>query len=339
MYVELESHFDLLKYTPDQQIHYIAIGCSLLTHSSYELKWDQEYPIFLRNLKNNHDIELNLVLIDPDLEDPPLCTCDMNKKKEDKFIFNGKYYRHDENNINVFCYRIAVGYDNLDSNTYYIKKWVEKYIDHCTKTDDLLFLQDYTNRNISSLSKLTYPPNKILIGFLDDDQNICRPDMSLPVNQPLILKDKKLSIWSIDDIHENTIHEQYINSCSLINFSNEAALLKSHVENYISKWITNFINYVVPIYRQLRLNIRTNNYSLKYLEIFNLTLDSTSLDINYFRDQVYNILYTLFVKIFGFDQTKNILIEQIINILDNDTRLYELGSIVKNEFTLQKLLA
>lgn len=338
---DLKHHIALLRPTRKQQIHWIAVGCSMATHVKYELKYDQEYPYFLRQLKNENDIELNLVLIDPGLEEPPLCVCDVNKKQEQSYIKKNNMYSHIEDDINIFCYPTAVGYI-YDPQTINITQWLHQYILFCQQNNYLLFLHDFTNRGLETLRKhFAYVNYKlVMIGISPvEDQNHCHMDLTELHNQPVILKNKhSLEIWSPYDETTNPLVEQYKNCNALVDVLDEAKQMREWITSYIETWIDDFINSTLPIYRQIFLKIKPNALTLeKLFSKYTIYISEYTTLIDY-QLMMEIILKNFCRKLYKTEDEKNNIADKLFCSLHAITDIYKLQTVVKEILNVKSLL-
>lgn len=117
---------------------YISIGSSASTVSKDALtgNWtisngnNQQFPPFLKNLKRlSPSIPIHIILIDPNLENPPFIVwdgTDNNTKPSSAWLksdiyqkFNIEHYENIKDNINVYVLRKYVVYDPYENNDYY----------------------------------------------------------------------------------------------------------------------------------------------------------------------------------------------------------------------------
>lgn len=295
-------------------------------HEKYDINYDQEYPPFLRELKNYNDVEIHLVLIDPNLEDPPLCVCDSNKVYKEKFVKRGNTYIHNESNIYVYCYNLSVYYDGSN-------KWLKDYIHFCENNNYLLFLHDFLNRNLKTLINTmdSYDYRKIMLGIsLVSEQDNCHMDMSKLYNQPVVFYNYKgnyLEIWTPSDDNITDLGSTYRDLSKLKELSPEMNRMIAWIDAYIDNFINPFIAYVIPIYRQLYLKQPVNDYILECANFNFNNIFWNGLTLEQYIDNLKDILNNFFIKLNKETYIENTgrVIKDLLEIID----LYSISSTIK----------
>jgi hypothetical protein len=175
-------------------ITYIAIGCA--RHNQWTDTDDQQFPIFIKNFKKyNDDLRINLILIDPDMDDDE----HMTKNKSIKHI---GYYTNDdlticykniikcENNIYIYYFNQYVSYipDIIDSKYNDITNILQTLNDKCIRDDGVLIVHDFSGMDIYLLDKYFFKyteiySDKILYNITNNiSESGCYVDLSDPVN-------------------------------------------------------------------------------------------------------------------------------------------------------------
>lgn len=338
----MDEHIGKLKITRKQQIHWIGIGCSMRRHKKYDVNFDQQYPLFLREIKNYYDVEIHLVLIDPDLEDPPLCVCDNNKNYEKNFIKYGDNYIDHETDIYVYCYRLNVNYIENNYGDYIITDLLIKYKQYCQDNNYLLFLHDFVNRDLKILSRnIGYSnPKQIMIGIsLLSEQNNCHMNMSELHNQPLVLLNQSglLEIWTPVDQNNIELANMYVDLIELSDVSIEMKKMKIWIDMYIKGFIDPFIAYICPLYRQLYNNKTVNEYIINQANFYFNNIFNDNLNLRTYLDNIEELLFVFFNKINS--RTARANTQHVIDTLLNLTDLYSITSIMRNAIESQVQIA
>lgn len=135
-------------------ITYIGIGCS--SHHEWSIEDDQQYPIFVRRVKEERpDLNINLILIDPDFTsvNPPLCTKSPHMKMDK--IYTNVYHTID--NINVYVFGESIQY--IPQFVYFtsdsgrdITSFLMRMNVLCNRNDAVLIVHDFSGLEIDVLA-------------------------------------------------------------------------------------------------------------------------------------------------------------------------------------------
>jgi len=342
---------DLLKYIETKNEKYVtiyvAIGssarCSIHQDNTgmykIEPKLEQEYPMFIRELKSKYPTyPLYIILIDPSLEDPPFVVCNSQNKVDDTYWkYESDMYHSDETNIHVCPYKISVsyGYYHNYNQDVRIDSFFERLNELSIKHRWFSVLHDFSGKHIANMAKyydsyLGDHRDHIIYGLGVRKDEPCMIDLTLPIcNFSFENDDESIKVFNpfcYDNITELN---------SVVNTYREAShpdikIMEEHCNefmNYIKKEIYDS----VQVLRQLRLLIDGKDI------IINLQYEpdvDKLIQYKKYRQVFDMILKLLFHKLTMYLQTKchdpdemaNTIIVQMID----EPNIYRWTNIIQN---------
>jgi len=149
--IQDETIIQIINFTGYSDIVYIAIG------SANDA--DQQFSPIIRNLAQKFKLMIKIVLIDPNIENMPVCI-----KKFD--IMANKYYQSDifvfVSKSTIYYHDFSYGFNSSNSDKLIyslLRQLKRKKRVHPHKTN-LLFIQDFTKRNLKKLENHIIMNNK-----------------------------------------------------------------------------------------------------------------------------------------------------------------------------------
>lgn len=338
----------------NQNIIFISIGCAsnLLQKSLMKLdeKDNQQYTPYLKKIKNFYpEIPLYLVLIDPELYNPPYCvkssrqhfllgkfTNPLNVELPEGWCRNEQYsnvYINNIENIHVYVIREMVVYTEVDTeresaiekNHINIIDQLAILNEHCKGTNDILFVHDFTGRNTHYLS---YFFDKELCGYKDRiiyditlrSDGMCFVDLLNPLYD-LRVVDKGDGIITFKNPYNIDISElvqEYTNSSDDI--------YKKQIIHTIRVIIRNFFEIIYVMFRQMYMLVkeihanRVDVYGV--INRLNMIISNSypnliNLYYGYDVKTVINDIYDAMIKTHKIDIKR---LESLVNALDGIVR-------------------
>lgn len=254
---------DFCKHCTDTRpnITYLAIGSAYSQYGGY-----QQHPPFLEKIiMNNPEFNVQIILIDPLIENPPEISNFFGLKKFDDSLY-GKH------NMNVNIVKEYFNFQELMSNTdinqNIPKQFMVSLINRTIMAVQenpfntyLLFVHDFSGHNISKVSDHIFElynnsdadikdilKKNVLIDINNRIDAGCIVDMNSKFFHPLLIKKLSgaLQIFNpfvLDDFELYTILLQKYKN-------NDIKLLTLHAINYK---LNHFVNDILPIYRRIRM--------------------------------------------------------------------------------------
>jgi hypothetical protein len=355
---------------------YISIGSSAYT-AFYDInmglwtidqKNNQQYPQFLKTLKELLPFDpLHIILIDPNLENPPFITWDMtknNNKHSDEWILDDKYNKYEINyykniisTINVYtlksyvkCYPYIDNYLGTNIDDFFVK--LNNYsIEHNWFT----VVHNFSGINMQILAilydkQLKHHINHIIYGTASRTDDGCNFDLT------------NLNSQYVYEIYENKIHvfNPFLNS----NKKNNEILKISELSQYDekSKINTNIIKEQIKEYNNFKKNLILNEImtfirqfgmllvdpekvNLNSVYINNLLLSNLTYEFNLqnlYQNKEYDKILNIFIKLLhdelvsyfciSFGENTEIIITNKINIMLAEKNPYRWYDFIKQLF-------
>jgi hypothetical protein len=181
---------------------YVAIGsAAMMKENDGNGKWtiderfEQQYPIFIKNFIAKYpNKSVHIILIDPQIEDPPFVTCDITNKMAEhwrkKRINEIDIYIDDNNLRYIYPIKIAVNYNikNIieNANEYDIKNFLHELNNYTIYKKSLCVVHDYTGKMMNEIGKYfddTIKNNhcNIIYGLGARMDGGCYIDLTLPI--------------------------------------------------------------------------------------------------------------------------------------------------------------
>jgi hypothetical protein len=273
-------------------ITYLAIG------SAYSITGgNQQHPPFLRNIITNFpDFNVQIILVDPLLENPPEITKHFSLRK-----FDDNWYGKENLNIHIIRQHFSfntIG-KNTDNNNFsedFLLSVINRTIAAKNETPQntyLLFVHDFSGNYIDSLSdtvanmyqkldSVTYHTFKknIMIDLNNKIDAGCFVDMTSIYFHPLLFMN---SLGALEIFNSFLLDDFDIYSISMQNYKNKN--IKTLVMQTITYYLNDFASNILPYYRQIRLALER-----KIPEVLNLNLDRIrssclldEIDFNYLK--------------------------------------------------------
>jgi hypothetical protein len=181
--------------TNHRTVNYISIGCAAnMTEKKIKKLCVSEYhqfPLFLMELLNQHpDIHINLILIDPFIEEPPYITTTNIYDLELEWENHDGSNVYECDNITVFSFKNSFQYDDNYDNLRTINNY-------CIDNNQLLFVNDFTGRDLSLIAnyfdkELGDNLDKIMYDITIRNNIGCFTDLTDVNNMPIIYLDNDL---------------------------------------------------------------------------------------------------------------------------------------------------
>lgn len=346
---------------------YVAIGSSAepaLIHDINNNTWsipperEQQFPPFLRTLKQSFPFDpLHIILVDPNLENPPFIICNSNRIIGDDWNFtvvdNIPTYHNDITNITVYCVSNNVEYFSKNCINDNIYDFFENLNELAIKNNWLVIVQDYCGNNIDHLNSyfgenLDNHKNHIVYGIGVGFDGGCFINLTLPLcnfvfehdgdgikvfnpyyyNDATILVNIVESLKFEGDSYEIVKNQSYLFidkhrkfiHAKLLTLLRHIYILKSdYTDHNIS--IDSTDNIVIDNYISKKYNIHIVKMFIekKYEEAFEKLLIVITNELIIFFKSIHNDNAEKFVN----DVIKEIL---------NETDFYKWGTILKNKF-------
>lgn len=239
------------------------------THEwSIEPKYDQQYPVFLKSLKNLCPKDpVHIFLIDPFLEEVPFMICDRYNKLSNDFAFdyNSKSYHNDKTNITVYPIRKSVSYpndgrQNNDEQHVDLTLFFDVLNILAIEEQWLVFGQDYSGRNIANMKRhyssvLSNHHDHIIYGIADGLDGGCYIDLTLPIcNFEYIVYERYVRIFGLsnfENLHEFLEAKQQFHETT---GKHNSPILNNQIKQYVESKKKFILQDVIGLMRQLQAN-------------------------------------------------------------------------------------
>ncbi|AYV78962.1 MAG: putative orfan [Edafosvirus sp.] len=331
----MDITFDALiekQYGMPITVHFISIGCAANINCitdkiiNLENKMNQQMAPFLQKFKTEHPkIQLNLILIDPNLEQPPYCVRSNILPTPDKLadgwendlIFKNVYHER-KSLISVYTFNNYVTYvtDNMKTDKYIdITDFLNKYNELCIKNNHILFVHDFSGKYISKLADYYDAVlskfgclNRIMYDISLRTDGGCYLNLTNPINIPIIQKNGNiLEIFNPYSFNDHKLLEIY----NSINKDTIGLIIREQIRTCISNKFKVLKDYIVTIYRRVLTLYKYDNKEIK------ISINDEDFDyINFkykikcnelFRNKKYCELLDVLLKI---------IIKEITNLLE-----------------------
>jgi len=345
-------------------IHFISIGCAanLTFAMNTDAKVNHQFPPFLQNINMSHPtIPINIILIDPVLENPPNCirskNISLNKFAEgwvaDKIFKN--VYHEKKSSMTVYTFNNYVTNITENSNetrdALDITNFLNKYNEVCMKNNDILFMHDFSGKLISKLAfyydkKLDGYLNRIMydIGLRLDGG--CYMDLTDPLNMPIIQKNKK-GTFEIFNPYAFKDH-QLIKIYKTITKDDSHAIIREQIKKCICNKFKHLKDDVVSLYRRVltmynatvhenkEVKIIINDdevdhinliYGIKFNELLNNKKELVALLYNIIIDEMSKLLQIMYDK-----QISDIKIKKFVTEFTAIKNPYKIIDFMNDEF-------
>jgi hypothetical protein len=326
MILDINQLTNVINITNDPTIIYIGIGSQ---QKKIELKFNQQLPLFLHNFKmKNIDVKIKLILIDPEITNPPNIVDTKDLFLSD-FWYNDNNYKniyHNEYNVDVYTFANYIKWDDLnkyENDHYDINNLLDELSLICKYNNCLLFVNEFTGKNIihyeSEIKKNNnFTIDKICIDITRGNDFGCFVDLSNPINYPIINYDNRILKYvnfEKSSLSEKTyLLNKYQNIELDIDYENDEIILFYQLRNFNKNIIGLVKNNIISMLRYLytikdKNNIRDN---IIYTTNIKLIVSRLNLDIRYFNSIFGN--FTLLISSDSIDE-KNIITLEIITSL------------------------
>jgi hypothetical protein len=349
-----------------QSTIFISIGsaANLLYKGLFKLneKDDHQFPPFIKLLKTSYPtIPLHIVLIDPELENPPNCIFNSSNSLNTSYSISNISRMLNINRYLPEGWKKDTVYDNVYYNTlqqiyvYGIKSTFDrddltkdmfiKLNNHIISTNDLLLVHDFTGDGIVDMAflfdqMLEGVKDRIIYDITLRSEPLCYVDLTnklyfLDFN--LTIPDNIIKIKNPYNVHISQFINEYT-TCININDN----LYKTQLVQSMVYRIKYFFEVLFTTYRQiynLALDIKNINlvYLIKQLKIFKsyygYDMESNFLDaynkknmssiITFLKDIIKINLSNILTICFKEDAKYKIIIEKLINDMDNNIYYWE----------------
>lgn len=274
---------ECLDYIKNDDVHnnnkiiYVSIGSA--HHMTYvvgnkkmiEIQYDQQYPMFLRNIKHKYPFfKLYIILIDPMLENPCFTISEKNitsdRLYDEAWLPHTTYtniYKNSTDDITLFEYRQYVHYvhrteDNnewIPEGSILIESLLEKMNNMAIERKWFTILMDYTGRPLDIINQ------KYSDGLKDDNDHIfyglpsrvdggCYIDLSDPETFIITNMDKGyLTAFTPYNYSHSFLNEMYKKLKD--NVDQESIILCNQIKKSLKLLIDTFINNVACVYRKI----------------------------------------------------------------------------------------
>ncbi len=241
-------------------IHYMSLGCAFFykIKSEFSSGTEQQYPPFLSSYKsNNPNIHITLILIDPVLELQPQCLTLLNKYEWTNTNYKN-VYDCKEYNMTIYCFNESVSWEN-ESKCINIYSHLINYNDHIIQNKSLLFVHDFTGRNIHELANMMDIELRNNIKYIMYDITLrrnlgCYFDLNDPCNMPIIHNLEIINPFMIINIKKE-IKEQ------------KNSILLKQLMSVVNLHVTTWNDLYFPLYRQLTSLLIEDNQDTKLIPI------------------------------------------------------------------------
>lgn len=263
----------------EKKIIYVAIGSAMHMmqningQSFVDIKYDQQYPLFLRKINNkHHDHHVYIILIDPLLEKPSFTVSYANQLWKKNDVYDNLYeyenitlfeFRNNitfGNTLNIFVPRDAINIDDTMNKLNVIAKYNKWFV----------IVMDYTGNDLYNIASnydktIGCDNNHIFYGLPARNNNGCYVDLSDPSTFFITnTRDGYLTAFTPYNHPNLKNYYEYIKK----NHDEESQIMVMQTKIYINKLITTLKNDVVALYRRL-LTHRNNIKNGKELFEFN----------------------------------------------------------------------
>jgi hypothetical protein len=275
------------------KIVYIAVGSAahmkreINGQMVIEIMYDQQYPLFLRNIKReNPHHKIYIVLIDPMLESPPFTVSrkikdGIDSPYDDKWRQNHEYsnvYENRSDNITLFEYKKYIYYNDLDrryrsDDAISIEREITFLINIALVDKWFVILMEYTGRNLYELAiqyddLLGNEKDHIFFGLPTRIDGGCYVDLENPDNQFICENTKGyLTAFSPYNYEKNELANIYQKLCR--NNDEQSKMKKKQIEIAFTRNVILFKNVVLTEYRRMlshRKNILDNKSGFEFRE-------------------------------------------------------------------------
>lgn len=312
---------------------YIGIGSAahrIELHNNTEYKidprYDQEFPCFMRDLKEKYlEDPVYIFLIDPMLEEPPFIVCNGAKQFNNSNweIVNDMEYYNENTNIHVFPLRFYVSYINeiyKHGESMDIMPFFDELNKKSIENNWLTIIQDYTGRNISYIGEyydksLENHRNHIIYGIGVRKDGGCDIDLTDPLCKFVYDKndeDTGIKVFNPYDYDEDNrklfeLSEKliYLHSEGKIS-DNDMSIIEIQKNAYFVNKKKFISNSLLGLLRLIKLNLDGKEFQL---ELFNCS--------SYIAEKKYNIDLKIDKKVYSelFIKVMDIFKDEMISYL------------------------
>ncbi len=277
----------------DRKIVYIAVGSAahmkrvINGQLVIEVEHDQQYPLFLRNIKKEHsNHKIYIVLIDPMMESPPFTVArkisdGMQNPYDDKWHQNMEYQNIYENridNITLLEFKNYIYYDEYDiryktENAVSIERQISFLINIAMIDKWFVILMEYTGRNLYNLAcqydnLIGKDKDHIFFGLPTRIDGGCYVDLTNQYNQYITETHKGyLTAFNPYNFEKNELATSYHKL--LTDNSNLNEIKCKQIEIAFARNIICFKNCVLTEYRRMlshRKNLSENKSGFEFRE-------------------------------------------------------------------------
>ena len=323
------------------EIIYVAIGSAscLLEKRIDDLKMEdrQQFPPFMQKIhRDNPNLRITLVLIDPMLTDPPYC---VERQLDCKRVSD---YHYSSETINVYAFRESCSYYDGDYGQD-IRPSFRKLITYCQNNPVIAFVHAFSGREMSDLrenlmGKNPYLQEKIMFGIDFGQDGGCYIDLMNPTNHPLLESDGgQYTIFNPSSIPNTSLVSMY--HCTDNNI--KRMQIKRVIDNIYLSFKTTISTYRMVKYQSEHKdgNERSLKYSLSRIDRLYGTNTLGLYDTGDFGNIMGQLigcikanLYNVFDTFLGPSESPRI-VENLINQLLEIEDIYKYEDIVKGYFS------
>jgi hypothetical protein len=305
----------------ENKIVYIAVGSAahmareINNQKVIEVKFDQQYPLFLRNIKRDHPYhKIYIVLIDPMLESPSFTVVRKIKDGvetpyEDNWSQHAEYqniYDNFEENITLMEFKNCIYYDDSDNRYRYNEKTssIEEQLSFLINIAMIdkwfIILMEYTGRNLYDLAYqydtlIGKDNDHIFIGLPTRINGGCYVDIENKYNH-FITDTEKGYLTAFSPFNFEKMELSNIYHKLLSNNSKQNEIKCKQIEIAFARNILYFKNKILTEYRQIlvhRKNILENKSSM---EIVDTELNNEIERLSAIADNEFENIVTFFNK-------------------------------------------
>lgn len=275
MHIDIKMQFDgiikdIVCKTGDINVIFCSVGCSANLKEKNKLyltKDDrQQFPPFLQNLYSNSFLKFMVILVDPTLEEVPDC---INYINGDMCKWNDRIVK---DRLTIIPHRKGCCYNESEKDDYMelenILLPLKKLANHCIDNNILLFMHDFSGRDL---------PENEFKEYTNNHSNLIRFDLAYGLNYGCyvnLLDDLNVPLIEKNDFGYNIFDPRKYMPHNILNFINQETntIKKKQTIKYMKILVKQILN-ELSITRSCLVNMRHHNPDDKVSNMIILLMD------------------------------------------------------------------